>query len=122
MNGVDGANADDPTAWRPPFDALSTILQKWSGGNRALSTTAVATPAMQVLLEFVVEHIREPSGGKSDAGEGYPFCIVSVVAGQRERAGSVSDRRVYVDGLLGDAEALVNPHGLVLYGGLRWIS
>ena len=54
----------------------------------------------RVLLEFVIEHIREPSGGKSDAGESYPFCIVSVVAGQRERAGSVSDRRVYVDGLL----------------------
>jgi hypothetical protein len=31
MNGseanADSANADDPTAWRPPFDALSAILQ-----------------------------------------------------------------------------------------------
>src|SRR6266446_6233854 len=40
MNGgetnADGANADDPTAWRPPFDALSAILQKSSGANSAI--------------------------------------------------------------------------------------
>jgi hypothetical protein len=33
-----------------------------------LGVTEAATPAVQVLLEFVVEHIREPSGGKSCAG------------------------------------------------------
>src|SRR5437867_2523397 len=32
---ADGANADDPTARRPPFDDLSAILQKSSRGNSA---------------------------------------------------------------------------------------
>jgi hypothetical protein len=39
MNGseanADGANTDDPTAWRPPFDALSAILQPGMPRRRA---------------------------------------------------------------------------------------
>src|SRR5215468_2729658 len=85
------------------------------------AATAAATPAVCVLLEFVVEDVRKPSGGKSCAGQGYSFCVISIGAGQFERADSVSDR-VHVDRLLGDAEALVSPHGLVLYDGLRWID
>jgi hypothetical protein len=67
-----------------PFYQLAAVLYEavnWRGRvwwlhsatTRALvqirhpATTAVATPAVQVLLEFVVEHIREPSGGKSRA-------------------------------------------------------
>src|SRR5258707_10049675 len=49
MNGgetnADGANADNPTAWRPPCDALSAILQKSSGGN---SATGFGDPEIQL--------------------------------------------------------------------------
>ena len=49
MNGgetnADRANADDPTAWRPPIDALSAILQKSSGGN---SATGFGDPEIQL--------------------------------------------------------------------------
>ena len=50
-------------AWTRVVASLSHHADIASG-----HVTGPATPAVQVLLEFVVEHIREPSGGKSCAG------------------------------------------------------
>jgi hypothetical protein len=47
MNGGE-TNADDPTASRPPFDALSAILQKSSGGNSTTGFGIISGPEIQL--------------------------------------------------------------------------